>query len=77
MSDQAVLNHAARVLTAISADQRADTALRVYFEQHRYLSPVVKRAVSRAVFVYFRWLGWLDSKESPQKQNPDSASARN
>src|SRR4051812_22427553 len=68
MPDQATLNHAAQVLTKISADQRADTALRFYFEHHRYLQPPAKRVISRAVFAYFRWLGWLDPKASPQKR---------
>ncbi|MEI6861088.1 MAG: RsmB/NOP family class I SAM-dependent RNA methyltransferase [Verrucomicrobiota bacterium] len=67
MPDQATLNHAAQVLGSLGANQRADTALRLYFERHRYLPPTVKRAVSRAVFIYFRWLGWLDPKTSPQK----------
>ncbi len=68
MLDQATLNHAAQVLATISADQRADTALRFYFEQHRYLQPPVKRVISRAVFSYFRWIAWLDPKASPQKR---------
>ncbi len=68
MPDQTTLNHAAQVLTAISADQRADTALRFYFEGHRYLQPPAKRAISHAVFIYFRWLSWLDSAASPQKR---------
>src|SRR4051812_5130635 len=68
MPDQASLNHAAQVLTGISGDQRADTALRFYFEHHRYLQPPAKRVISRAVFAYFRWLAWLDSKASPQKR---------
>ncbi len=68
MPDQATLNHAAQVLAAISTDQRADTALRFYFEGHRYLQPPAKRAISHAVFVYFRWLSWLDPKDSPQKR---------
>src|SRR5476649_199446 len=68
MPDQAMLNHAAGVLAAISSDQRADTALRFYFEAHRYLQPPAKRAISHAVFVYFRWLSWLDPKASPQKR---------
>ncbi len=63
-----MLNHAAGVLAAISADQRADTALRFYFEEHRYLQPPAKRVISHTVFVYFRWLSWLDSKASPQKR---------
>ncbi|MEY2879542.1 MAG: hypothetical protein RLZZ15_1922 [Verrucomicrobiota bacterium] len=68
MPDQATFNHAAQVLTGISADQRADTALRFYFETRRYLPPTLKRVVSHTVFVYFRWLSWLDPKASPQKR---------
>ena len=68
MIDQALLNHAAGVLKTISADQRADTALRFYFETHRYLQPPARRVISRTVFVYFRWLQWLDEKASPQKR---------
>ncbi len=68
MLDQATLNHAAQVISTISADQRADTALRFYFEHHRYLQPPIKRVISRAVFSYFRWLSWLDPKVSPQKR---------
>ena len=68
MPDSLTLNHAARVLASISADQRADTALRFYFEAHRYLQPPAKRAISHNVFVYFRWLTWLDPKASAQKR---------
>ncbi|MEN9633557.1 MAG: hypothetical protein RL077_1961 [Verrucomicrobiota bacterium] len=68
MPDQATLNHAAQVLTTISADQRADTALRFYFERHRYLQPPAKRVISHAIFAYFRWFSWLDPKASPQKR---------
>jgi 16S rRNA (cytosine967-C5)-methyltransferase len=68
MPDQAMLNHAAEILAAISTDQRADTALRFYFENHRYLQPPAKRVISHTVFVYFRWLSWLDPKASPQKR---------
>ncbi len=68
MPDQAILNHAAQVLAAINADQRADTALRYYFEGHRYLQPPAKRLISHTVFVYFRWFSWLDTKASPQRR---------
>lgn len=68
MPDQATFNHAAQVLAAISADQRADTTLRCYFEHHRYLPPPARREISRTVFAYFRWLSWLDPKASPQKR---------
>lgn len=68
MPDQATLNHAAQILAAVSTDERADTALRFYFESHRYLQPPAKREISHTVFAYFRWLSWLDAKASPQKR---------
>jgi 16S rRNA (cytosine967-C5)-methyltransferase len=72
--DQTTLNHAAQVLATISSDQRADSALRFYFERHRYLQPPARRGVSHAVFAYFRWLSWLDSKASPQKRIEQASS---
>lgn len=71
--DQATLNHAAQILASISAEHRADQALRFYFERHRYLRPAAKRHISHAVFVYFRWLSWLDAKASPQKRVEQAA----
>ncbi|ACB75374.1 RsmB/NOP family class I SAM-dependent RNA methyltransferase [Opitutus terrae] len=71
--DQATLNHAAQILASISTDHRADLALRFYFERHRYLRPAAKRHISHAVFVYFRWLSWLDPKASPQKRIEQAA----
>jgi len=68
MPDQATLNHAAGVLATISGPQRADMALRAYFEGHRYLQPPARRHISHAVFVYFRWLSWLGTKASPQQR---------
>lgn len=68
MPDQTTLNHTARILQAIAGGERADSALRVYFEGHRYLSPREKRDISRSVFVFFRWRQWLDPKASTQKQ---------
>ena len=65
----AIFNHAARILTAAAQDNvPADRALRHYFLEMRHLGPRDKRAVSRAVFAYFRWLQWLDPKASFQKQ---------
>lgn len=68
MPDQAAFNHAAQVIATIHGEQRADTALRAYFEGHRYLQPAARRDISHAVFVYYRWLSWLDPKASPQKR---------
>lgn len=67
MAELALLNHAAQILADASHD-RADTALRAYFEGHRYLDPRDKRGISQAIFAYYRWLSWLDPKLSPQKR---------
>ena len=64
-----ILNHAARVLKLVQAGTPADQALRESLTQDRhYTAPAERRGVSRAVFTYFRWLRWLDPKDSPQKQ---------
>jgi 16S rRNA (cytosine967-C5)-methyltransferase len=68
MIDSLTLNHAARVLATITPELRADAALRKYFISARRPGPREKRAISRAVFTYFRWYKWLDEKASAQKQ---------
>jgi 16S rRNA (cytosine967-C5)-methyltransferase len=68
MLDSATLNNAARVLATITPELRADAALRKYLGLARRLGPREKRAISRAVFTYFRWHQWLDPKLSAQKQ---------
>lgn len=68
MFDSSTYNHAARVLGEISPDLPADAALRRYLRLARRVGPRERRAISRAVFTYFRWLQWLDQRESLQKQ---------
>lgn len=68
MLDSTILNHAARVLASIDGDVPADAALRRYLVDAPRLGTREKRGVSRAVFAYFRWLQWLEPKESWQKQ---------
>jgi len=68
MIDSLTLNHAARVLTTITPELRADAALRKYFISARRPGPREKRAISRAVFTYFRWFRWLDENASAQKK---------
>ncbi len=68
MIDSLTLNHAARVLSTITPELRADAALRKYFISARRPGPREKRAISRAVFTYFRWFQWLDEKASAQKK---------
>lgn len=73
MFDSATFNHAARVLGEVASDFPADAALRRYLGLARRLGPREKRAVSRAVFTYFRWLQWLDNRASIQKQLEQAA----
>ncbi|HET7535546.1 MAG TPA: RsmB/NOP family class I SAM-dependent RNA methyltransferase, partial [Candidatus Didemnitutus sp.] len=69
MAESPVLNEAARILKVVQSGTPADQALREGLTRTRHHSaPAGRRAVSRAVFVYFRWLRWLDGKESLQKQ---------
>ena len=73
MFDSATYNNAARVLSTIAPDLPADAALRKYLGLSRRLGPREKRAISRAVFTYFRWFRWLDEKASAQKQLEQAA----
>lgn len=64
-----VLNQAARILKLVQTGTPADQALRESLTQDRHFTdPAGRRAVSRAVFVYFRWWRWLAPKDSLQKQ---------
>lgn len=64
-----VLNQAARVLKLVQTGTPADQALRESLTQNRHFTdPAGRRAVSHAVFVYFRWWRWLDANDSLQKQ---------
>jgi 16S rRNA (cytosine967-C5)-methyltransferase len=64
-----VLNHAARILKLVETGTPADQALRESLTQDQhYTAPAERRNVSRAVFTYFRWLRWLEPKDSHQKQ---------
>jgi 16S rRNA (cytosine967-C5)-methyltransferase len=70
MSDSTALNHAARIVALASREQPADAVLRDYLVDptRTRMPPAEKRAVVRAVFTYFRWLQWLEPRDSLQKQ---------
>src|SRR6267154_588588 len=70
MSDSSALNHAARIVAFASREQPADAVLRDYLVDptRTRMAPAEKRAVVRAVFTYFRWLQWLEPRDSLQKQ---------
>lgn len=68
MSDSATLNRAARLIERVSPEMPADAVLREELSGNRELSASEKRALSRAVFVYYRWWKWLDGAESLQRR---------
>jgi 16S rRNA (cytosine967-C5)-methyltransferase len=55
--------HAARIIAQVGPALPADAALRQFFAQSRRWTAEQKRAISRAVFAYYRWLKWLDPKQ--------------
>jgi len=64
-----MLNQAAEVIRLTQTGTPADAALRETLGRTRHSSaPAARRDVSRAVFAYFRWMCWLEPKESLQKQ---------
>jgi 16S rRNA (cytosine967-C5)-methyltransferase len=56
---------AARVLSAAAGGLPADEALRRQLRGSR-LPAATRAAVSRAVFAYFRWLGWIEERRPAQ-----------
>jgi 16S rRNA (cytosine967-C5)-methyltransferase len=68
MIDSATLNRAAHVLRRVTEDTPADAALRAELAANRRLRPDERRAVTRAVLAYYRWLQWLDRREPLQSQ---------
>ncbi len=68
MSDSALINRAAHIIDQVSAEHPADYALRGTLGAARDLAPAEKRDISRAVFIYYRWLRWLDQAASVQSR---------
>jgi 16S rRNA (cytosine967-C5)-methyltransferase len=69
-SESSALNHADRIVALASREQPADAVLRDYLVDptRSRMPPAEKRAVVRTVFTYFRWLQWLEPRDSLQKQ---------
>ncbi|MEO6034837.1 MAG: RsmB/NOP family class I SAM-dependent RNA methyltransferase [Verrucomicrobiota bacterium] len=60
---QRLLKIAAEIITKSDREHPADSVLRVELKRQTALSRSDTREISRTVFTYFRWFGWLD----PQK----------
>ncbi len=59
---------AARIIEASGPDHPADACLREFFRSEKGLLPCDKAAISKTVFTYFRWKGWLDPQASLPEQ---------
>lgn len=66
MAESPSLNRAARIIADIGPNETADQTLRRHLAESTGLSSSERRAVSRAVFAYFRWFQWLGRGESIQ-----------
>src|SRR5262245_53162389 len=56
------LQTAARVVSSVDRDHPADAMLRREFTSRRDLTQQEKTEITRAVFSYFRWRGWLETR---------------
>jgi 16S rRNA (cytosine967-C5)-methyltransferase len=57
-----VLDVAATVIGAADREHPADGVLRKELRKTRRLTPEQRTEISRAVFNYYRWFGWLDRR---------------
>ncbi len=68
MPDTALLNRATLIIDQVSAEKPADYVLRGELGAAKHLLSSEKRDISRAVFIYYRWLNWLDKNASTQSR---------
>ena len=59
---------AARIIATADREHPADTMLRAELKSANHFVRAEAREVSRAVFAYFRWRGWMDAARSPAEQ---------
>jgi 16S rRNA (cytosine967-C5)-methyltransferase len=62
--DIRLTREAEAIITEAEQGKRADAVLKQRFKASRSLSPEDKTLVSRAVFTFYRWRGWLDPAQS-------------
>jgi 16S rRNA (cytosine967-C5)-methyltransferase len=64
----AVLGLAAEIIRTATRERPADRVIRETLRSAHGLEEGEPGQVSRAVFAYYRWLGWLDGRGSPRRQ---------
>jgi 16S rRNA (cytosine967-C5)-methyltransferase len=62
------LHLAERVIRTAERTRPADAVLRQELKSHRDLTPGDAGQISRTVFAYYRWRGWLDEQKPLQDQ---------
>jgi 16S rRNA (cytosine967-C5)-methyltransferase len=68
--DPKLLSITHRVLQAASRERPADAVLRQELRKQSGLARTASRQISRAVFAYYRWFGWLDQRAPLDVQIP-------
>jgi tRNA and rRNA cytosine-C5-methylases len=63
-----LLTLAATIIQHSSREHPADAVLRSHLKAHHGLTQIKSAIVSRAVFAYFRWFGWLEQRQSLHDQ---------
>ena len=58
---------ALQVLRKAGREQPADSVLRDVLRAQSGLSPLDSQEITRAVFAYYRWIGWTRDAESPEE----------
>ena len=66
--DPRILNLAEQVIQQSDSAHPADAVLRVALKNHRDLSPKLAAEISRMVFSYFRWKGWINGQKGLRHQ---------
>jgi 16S rRNA (cytosine967-C5)-methyltransferase len=66
--EKKLLGLAAAIIQRSNRDNPADAVLRSHLKAQRGLSQIPSAHVTRTVFGYFRWLGWLDQRQSLEDQ---------
>src|SRR5712672_1439552 len=61
--EKKLLALAATIMQGSDREHPADAVLRWHLKAQRELSQIQSAIVSRAVFAYFRWFGWLDQRQ--------------
>jgi 16S rRNA (cytosine967-C5)-methyltransferase len=72
-----ILNTIQQIIQAANREQPADLILKRELSAPHGVSPKQAREISKAVFAYYRWLGWLNSQQPLSAQIQKAAELAN